>query len=251
MALRLWPRKRDARPPLPPANLLDGMGPGDYWQVGEHTVELIDRLAELRASDAVLDVGCGLGRIAWPLSHRLGRSGRYVGLDAASAYVDWCNSNLRLGRRFSFVHADVRTSAYNVDGSIAPEDFAFPFAPASFDVIVATSIFTHLLPAAAANYLEQISQTLGRAGRLFASFFLLDDAGLAAARTGTTYPTFTYPIAEGLLHDPEVPEDGVAYDPGWLTTNLERCGLQAVSIHRGVWKGGGPYYQDIVVARKV
>lgn len=226
------------------------MGPGDYWQVGEHTVALIDQLAGVRAADAVLDVGCGLGRIAWPLSHRLGRSGRYVGLDAAEAYVDWCNEHLRLGRRFEFVHADVRTSAYNVDGAIAPENFAFPWPLASFDLVVATSIFTHLLPAAARNYLEQIARVLDRGGRLFSSFFLLDEAGTAAAKAGTTYPTFSHAIPEGLLHDREVPEDGIAYDPRWVTENLERCGLELVSTHPGTWKGAGLYYQDIVVARK-
>ena len=250
MPVSLWSPKRNQRPPLPPANLLNGMGPGDYWQVGEHTVELIDRLAGVRRADAVLDVGCGLGRIAWPLSQRLGRGGSYVGLDAAHPYVDWCNQHLRLGRRFQFVHADVRTAAYNVDGSIAPEDFAFPWPPASFDLVVATSIFTHLLPAAAGNYLGEIARVLAPGGRLFSSFFLLDEAGTDAARAGATYPTFSHPIPEGLLHDREVPEDGIAFDPAWVRERLERSGLELVSMHPGTWKGAGLYYQDIVVATR-
>ncbi len=252
--MSLWSLKQNRRrPPLPPANLVDGMGPGDYWQTGEHTVALIAQLAGIRRSDRVLDVGCGLGRIAWPLSHRLGPFGRYVGFDAAKVYVDWCAEHLQLPpRRFEFFHADVRTPAYNVNGSVPPEHYVFTWPPASFDLVIAISIFTHLLPGAAQNYMAQISRSLRSGGRLFSTYFLLDEAGWLAARTGTTYPTFSYPIEEGLLHDPDVPEDGIAYEPSWVARHLERHGLQPVSLHAGYWKAvAGPYYQDIVVARKV
>jgi len=79
--------------------------------VGEDTVAAIDRLVGIRRDDIVLDVGCGLGRIAWPLSSRLGWRGRYAGLDAQRRYVDWCTAHLGLpARRFGFHHADLRSS---------------------------------------------------------------------------------------------------------------------------------------------
>jgi SAM-dependent methyltransferase len=226
------------------------MGPGDYWAIGERTVELVARLAGLRRWDHVLDVGSGLGRIAWPLAARLGWRGRYVGIDAAKPYVEWCCQHLPV-KKLEFVFADIRTSAYNVHGAIPPERFTFPWPDGCFDLAIATSLFTHLLPEAADNYLAQIARCLRPRGRLFASFFLLDQAGRAAAAAGATYPTFLHPIPEGLLHDPAVPEDGIAYHPEWVAGAFARHGLQVVSAHRGSWKVPTElYYQDVIVARK-
>jgi len=237
-------------PPCPPEILLAGVGPGDFHEAGRSTVSLLERLARLGPSDDVLDVGCGLGRIALPLSEKLGAQGSYTGLDVVRAYTDWCVENLCLDpERFRFQHADIRTSFYNPNGATRAEDFVFPWADASFDLAIATSLFTHLLPGAALHYLSEIARTLRPGGRLFASFYLLDARGREAAATGLTDPTFSSPIEHGLLHDPAVPEGGVAHDEGWLLAALESAGLKSASVHPGRWKAlPGDYHQDIVVA---
>ena len=161
-----WTRKR-REPPQPPGHLIAGVGPGDFHQIGRHTVGVVEATAGVRARDRVLDVGCGLGRIAWPLSEKIGRRGSYVGLDVVRAYTDWCRDHLGLDpRRFAFHHADIRTSLYNPDGELEPEAFAFPWPDESFDLVIATSLFTHLMPEAASHYLAEIARVLppGRAG---------------------------------------------------------------------------------------
>ncbi len=45
----------------------------------------------------------------------------------------------------------------------------------SFDLIIATSIFTHLQPGAAQNYIFQCARFLETGGRLFATFYLLEN----------------------------------------------------------------------------
>ena len=249
--MAFW-RKKRREPPQPPGHLISGVGPGDYHEIGRHTVGLVERMAGVRARDRVLDVGCGLGRIAWPLSERLGRRGSYVGLDVVRAYTDWCRDHLGLDpRRFTFHHADIRTSLYNPDGEIEPEEFAFPWSDESFDLAIATSLFTHLMPEAAAHYLTEIARVLAPGGRVFMSFFLLDTRGREAAATGATYPTFGAPMEHGLLHDPAVPESAVAYDPQWLGGRLTAAGLQVVGVHAGKWKDpSGLDYQDVVVAAR-
>lgn len=240
----------ESPPPLPPANLLAGIGPGDFWKVGEDTVAKIERLVGIRRDDVVLDVGCGLGRIAWPLSSRLGWRGRYAGLDAQRRYVDWCTAHLGLPpRRFGFHHADLRSSDTNPAGTIEPEDFRFPWADGIFTLAIATSLFTHLLPVAAAHYLREIARTLRPGGRLFSSFFLADDVGLAAIRSQDTYPRFTTAIEHGWLHDPQAPEDAVAHDSAWLQATCAEAGLRITAVHAGSWKTpAGLYYQDLVIA---
>jgi len=218
--------------------------------VGEDTVAAIDRLVGIRRDDIVLDVGCGLGRIAWPLSSRLGWRGRYAGLDAQRRYVDWCTAHLGLpARRFGFHHADLRSSDTNPAGTIEPADYRFPWADGTFTLAIATSLFTHLLPAAAAHYLREIARTLRPGGHLFASFFLADEVGLAAIRSGNTYPTFTVPIEHGWLHDAAAPEDAVAHDPDWLRARFDDAGLRILEVHAGKWKTATDlYYQDLVIA---
>ena len=186
-----WAGRGRARAPIPPESLRLGVGPGDYHEAGRTTLALLERLTGVKAADRVLDVGCGLGRIAWPLSERLGKRGSYTGLDVVKAYTDWCEANLGLDpERFRFHHADVQTSFYNPGGSIGPGAFVFPWAAASFTLAIATSLFTHLGPDAAAHYLREIARTLAPNGRLFASFYLLDARGREAAATGATDPTF-------------------------------------------------------------
>jgi SAM-dependent methyltransferase len=228
------------------------VGPGDYHQIGRDCVDLVERMAGLRDRDRVLDVGCGLGRIAWPLSERLGRRGSYVGLDVVRAYTDWCRDHLGLDpERFTFHHADIRTSLYNPEGRIESAGFAFPWPDASFDLAVAISLFTHLMPEAATHYLAEIARVLAPGGRVFMTFFLLDARGREAAATGATYPTFGAVMEHGLLHDSAVPESAVAYDPEWLRSRWTAAGLEVVGMQPGKWKGAsGPQYQDVVVATR-
>lgn len=248
--MMFWKPRRRSEPPLPPENLLDGVGPGEYWRIGRETVALVDELVAIRPDDRILDVGSGLGRVAWPLAGRLGRKGRYTGLDVSKQYVEWCRKNLDLPRRrFTFQQADIRTSAYNTEGLVPPEEFVFPWPDESFDLALSISLFTHLLPDALQHYLREIRRTLRPGGRIFSTFFLLDAQGKAAVASGFTYPTFTAPIEQGLLHDPLVPEDGVAYEPDWVFASFAEAGLAVTGVHHGSWKtfGAERSYQDVVV----
>jgi SAM-dependent methyltransferase len=249
--MMFWKPRRRSEPPLPPENLLAGVGPGEYWRIGRETVALVDELVTVRPDDRILDVGCGLGRVAWPLAGRLGRRGSYTGLDVSRQYVEWCRQNLALHpRRFTFHQADIRTSAYNTEGLVAAEDFVFPWPAESFDLALSISLFTHLMPAALQHYLREIRRTLRPGGRIFSTFFLLDARGKEAVASGFTYPTFTEPIEHGLVHDPLVPEDGVAYEPDWVFASFEEAGLVVKETCAGSWKtfAEGRSYQDVVVA---
>lgn len=252
MVFRLSRRRQPTRPPTPPEALLAGVGSGDYYAIGEQALALLQEHAGLKKSDRILDVGCGLGRLAWPLSGVLRGRGSYDGFDPVRPYVDWCAENLHLDpARFRFHHADIRTSLYNPTGTIEAEVFPFPWPDRSFDLTIAASLFTHLLPAAASHYLGEIARTLDRGGRLFATFFVLDREGREAVAKTTAKQDFTTAIEHGLLHDPAVPESAVAYDETWLFDALARTGLDVAAFHPGYWKGKpGLEYQDMLLARR-
>src|SRR5262245_4056894 len=76
-------------PSLPP-RWLRFVGTGDFHTVGARFLQHCRELADLRPDEAVLEVGCGAGRIARALTGHLGSAGRYEGLDVVADAVRWC-----------------------------------------------------------------------------------------------------------------------------------------------------------------
>jgi SAM-dependent methyltransferase len=220
--------------PDPPPHLMGGIGSGDFWQIGNEIVGLTMATARLHPDDRVLDVGCGLGRVALPLSRLLDQRGSYDGFDTSREYIEWCQHALPLDpERFRFRHCNIRSSHYNEQGSIAAEAFIFPWTESSFTLTIATSLFTHLSAAATTNYLHEIARTLQPNGRLFASFFVLDEQSRQPAEAGTTDPRLTARFEEGMIGDPANPDAAVAFDAEWLATTLASAGLAFDAFYPG------------------
>lgn len=238
--------------PDPPPHLIGGIGSGDFWQIGNEIVGLAMATARVYPSDRVLDVGCGLGRVALPLSRFLDQRGGYDGFDTSHEYIEWCRQTLPLDpSRFRFHHFNIQSSHYNEHGSIAAEAFPFPWPESSFSLAVAASLFTHLSAAAAANYLSEIARTLKPGGRLFASFYVIDDQSAKLAGGGRTDPRFTTRFEEGMIGDAANPDAAVAFDAEWLASALASAGLLFDAFYPGRWRHLAVVsHQDILVAHK-
>jgi len=239
-------------PPEPPPQLIGGIGPGDFWQIGQEIVGLTMATAHVRSDDRVLDVGCGLGRVAFPLSNLLGDRGTYDGFDTSADYIDWCRSALPLDPdRFRFHRFDLRSSHYNREGEISPESFTFPWPDGTFTLAIATSLFTHLSSSATRNYLGEIARTLESNGRLFASFYVLDRDSEPLAKGGETLPRFTRTFDEGMIGDADDPDAAVAFHAEWLTDALAAAGLAFDAFYPGRWRHLPVVaHQDILIAHK-
>lgn len=239
--------------PLPPPHLLAGIGYGDFEALGRETVEQIAHYAAIRADDRVLDVGCGVGRIAWPLRDVL-TEGTYDGIDIVREYIEWCRDGLGLDpNRFRFHHANVYNSFYNPSAAVRPENFVFPWPDKTFTLAIATSLFTHLSAESAGNYLREIFRVLEPAGRLFASFFVLDGHAQWSIRTWGSLPAFPYEFEHGRISDRNNPEFAVAFDSEWLLQLFLETGWEIVTFERGRWRREPTEvqsYQDLVVARR-
>ena len=66
--------------PAPPAALMS-CGDGDFRAIGAEFLGHFVRYAGLQPNERVLDLGCGVGRIAVPLTQYIGDAGTYVGVD--------------------------------------------------------------------------------------------------------------------------------------------------------------------------
>ena len=82
---------------------------------------------------------------------------------------------------FRFTHVDLVNATYNPRAEATAASFRFPYDDEAFDLVIATSVFTHLLPEESSNYLTEIGRVLAPAGRLFSTWFLLDSAPGAPA----------------------------------------------------------------------
>ncbi len=261
---RLWWRLRHlpadwaeraarARDPLVPPRGRAFVGAGDFAAVGDDFLRLFVDPGGLAPQAHVVDAGCGIGRMARPLARFL-TSGSYVGFDVARADVEWCaRSYAAVAPRFAFHHLDVANASYNPRGRLDAEQVTLPWPDGEFDFAIATSLFTHLRPAAAERYLAELGRLLAPGGRLFATFFLLDAEAHAAIAGGRTELRFGHALGAAHVQDPRRPEAAVAFPVETVAAWLASAGFEPPAIHPGGWRGrpDGLCYQDLVVAQRV
>jgi ubiquinone/menaquinone biosynthesis C-methylase UbiE len=247
--------------PLPPgANTV--VGKGDYETIGREFFGHFVKYGGLQPHHRVLDVGCGIGRMARPLTEYLNTSGRYEGFDVMADSVEWCQKNITPRYpNFRFRRARVANPIYNqwfgwsawyefYSGS----DYVFPYRANSFDFIFLTSVFTHMRPAEVENYVREINRVLKVGGKCFATYFLQtpETRALGEARRGSL--NFVHRSDGYWIDNPkEHHEAAICYDESHLLDLYRQCGLQlAGPVRRGSWSGVKKFvsYQDIVVAEK-
>jgi SAM-dependent methyltransferase len=157
--------------PLPPDSLI--------WSVGGSSLELFLVVADawaqaiaryMQPDTTVLDIGCGCGRTARTLLPHPYLA-RYIGFDVVPENVAWCKRYLEpFGKgRATFLHYDMYSAEYNPKGSMQPSSLVFPCADGSVDLIIAASLFTHLLEPDAVHYIQEIGRVISARGHAMLS----------------------------------------------------------------------------------
>jgi SAM-dependent methyltransferase len=240
--------------PEPPAEK-GCIGDGDHRAIGAEFLGYFARNAGLGRGERVLDLGCGLGRMAVPLTQYLEPCASYDGIDVAADAVAWCRETIGTRyERFRFHHLDCRHPLYNPSGGIETEEASLPFAEASFDFVFLTSVATHLMPDEMARYAIEIRRVLAPGGRCFVTAFLVNAPVRAALVAGRGDPRLPFdPTAPGpvFFAQPDVPAAAVAYDEDSFLATFLAAGLRRrrPAVY-GSWSGragGGPSFQDICV----
>jgi ubiquinone/menaquinone biosynthesis C-methylase UbiE len=246
--------RRDGEDLVPPRGL-SYVGGGDFLATGREHVALFADPGGLRPTDRVLDIGCGIGRMAVPLLDHLDAAGSYEGFDVGRAMIRWCEQHITARRAdFRFTWVPVYNRKYNPFGSLAAAELRFPYEDESFDFAFATSLFTHLTEDDAAHYLRETRRVLRPGGRCLLTFFVLDDHALAAVGAGHAAFDFRFPVAGGLAIDEAEPEAAIAFRAETLEAMLDAAGLELDGpVRGGQWanRPDGPSGQDLVVARRI
>ena len=187
------------------------------------------------------------------LAGELRPPGSYDGFDIVAAGIAWCDRALCPPRRATAVPSASTTPTCTIPSTTRPaaasaERFRFPYDDGSFDLVIATSVFTHLLDPAAERYLSETARVLAPGGRMLSTWFVLDPASPPEpAASAWTFRAHTEHAAR--VGDFAAPEAAVAYELTWLREAISRHGLSIREpVHSGSWRGRpGRSFQDIVV----
>ena len=243
-------RRRDMIPPRT-KNFVGGM---DYRKTGLEFRDLFVRYGGLKPQDRVLDVGCGIGRMAAPLTSYLSGGGEYYGFDIVKMGIEWCQKNITARHpNFHFAHSDIRNRYYNPEGAYEASSYRFPYADDSFDFVFLTSVFTHMFPRDLENYAGEISRVLKRGGTGFITMFLLNEQSKALIESRQSTQNFVFPLEGCVTADPINPEGALAFEQDYALDLFRRLGLSIREpIHYGSWCGRKDFlsYQDILIATK-
>jgi ubiquinone/menaquinone biosynthesis C-methylase UbiE len=244
--------RRDA---LTPPRRLQFVGGGDFATVGTKLKKLLIDLGGLKPDDRVLDVGCGIGRMAVPLVGYLTDRGSYDGFDVVPKGIKWCQKNIsKEFPNFHFQVADLYNKMYNPKGRFRAGEFPFPYADASFDFVFLTSVFSHLLFDDTEHYISEVARVLRPGGRCFATFFLLNPESEELMLAGASTLEFRHVVGRCRVEHINVPEDAVAYMETDIRALLSKYGLALrAPIYGGRWCGRRKYtrYQDIAIIIKI
>jgi SAM-dependent methyltransferase len=242
---------RGAADSLTPPRGLAFVGGGDFERTGREFLGYFTDLGGLRPDHDVLDVGCGIGRMAVPLLDYLD-AGTYRGFDVGEEMIRWCQKRITARRPdFQFTWAPVYNRKYNPFGTISATEYRFPYPDDSFDFVFATSLFTHLVLPDAAHYLREIERVLRPTGRALLTFFVLRPEAVAEIEAGRVSLDFRHPIEGGRTIDPHEPEGATGFDPEPLERLFADAGLAIERpIRFGTWANdpGGLAGQDIILA---
>jgi SAM-dependent methyltransferase len=226
----------------------------DFVFKGNLFMHEVRSLIGLRPGSNVLEVGCGCGRMARPLTRYISRKGTYDGIDVMRSHLGWCANEISTRfANFRFWHADIHSAFYNPTGREGAANYSFPFDSGSFDFVFLTSVFTHMLPDGVDRYMAEISRVLRPMGRALITYLLLNDLSRAAIIAKTATTAFVPDSGEGYwLSKPSVPETVVALDEGLVKELHQRHSLPIDRVSYGAWVPrqdavGG---QDMVVATR-
>jgi SAM-dependent methyltransferase len=235
-----------ADPLVPPRRCLGFVGNSDFKLTGDEFLGHFRALAGLQADDRVLDIGCGIGRMARVLVGVLEPPGSYDGFDVSRPGIRWCQARYTVtAAPFRFTHVDLHHPEYNPGGTGDAAELRFPYPDASFDLAIATSVFTHLLDGAVSRYLAETARVLAPGGRLFSTWLLIDPGSPPEGGAPVFHPT---PGAAAVA-DPSAPEAAVAYPRDWVDARIQDAGLTLRVYERGSWTGRpGASAQDLLVA---
>ena len=226
------------------------VGAGDPEAVGTASLAAVGYSIDLRSDMAILDFGCGIGRLMVPLAEFL-TAGACVGIDIVPGMIEFCEKQIQpIYPNSTFVLSSSKNphyESYKCKSELIAMDLT-NWAEANvarFDLICAFSVFTHLDPDEARSVLKVFAEVLKPKGVIYMTAFLdapdnLKDRRLSVGQTfKDCYPGRTM--------------SWVVHSASSLVEIAADVGLSVRRMLFGSWRGGAApsirrdYFQDALV----
>ena len=205
------------------------VGP-DSGARGKRQAELLQHFGLTTETD-FLEVGCGVGRLAYELADII-EVGTYAGFDVSPTAIDWLNENYASKlSNFRFDLLDVFSARFHPDAESHGSDVRFPYDDDSFDMSGSFAVFIHIELDVVQNYLRELARVMRPGSRSVHTFFALTGQvpKLASGRP---------------LHDvgggrhtskPSGPGGVWAYEDAVIRAAADEAGLELVDFVCGTW----------------
>jgi SAM-dependent methyltransferase len=222
---------------------LTGTGSDQFETIGKALLGNYQRHVPFSPEANIVDLGCGIGRLAFQLLEFLSDRGRYAGIDVSLDSILWCRRNLSLIRpNFAFYQVDAYSEVYNPFGRFSTTEMHLPVPDRSADRIFAGSLFTHLLEDEVIHYLREFRRILRPDGFVYTSFFLYSREALESAkinRKTSWVPSFAIDHGNGVYgNDPDHIRGAVAFTDEAMRRMIAKADLRLDRPYlRGWWSG--------------
>lgn len=236
--------------PLPPEEMQYPKGK-DFLSGGRAVSDQLVHFGGLKPEDRVLDVGCGIGRVARHLTDYT--AGEYEGFDIVPSAIEWCRSEITSRcPNFHFAVADLQNGKYNPEGEESAANYRWPYEDGSFDFVFLASVFTHMLPDGAENYVRQAARVLKPGGRVFATYFLLNEESRRLMKTKDSVFDFSKRVGPGCFTAPGGRDErAIAYAEKPVKDLYAANSLTLIGVRYGSWcRPVADYHQDVILASR-
>ncbi|WP_160169011.1 class I SAM-dependent methyltransferase [Bradyrhizobium sp. Ai1a-2] len=222
---------------------LTGSGPETFDAISDWHMRSLAEHTPIAKDHYVLEMGCGIGRDAIPLTNIIGPNGSYLGIDIVRDSIKWCQQHISTKHpNFRFVYFDIKDQLHNPAGKRTTTEMTLPTADGSIDRIFLWSVFTHMAEVDITHYLREFARVLKPTGLILATWFIVDQEILAKARTVDLTPfhlRFEHQVEQDCyVNDLAKPMGAVAYTKAAVSRMLEAANLAlSVEVLPGSWSG--------------
>ena len=127
----------------------DGIGQTkEQFEKGGLEILSLLKKAGLKQNSKILDVGCGFGRTTNALINFLNEEGCYYGIDVGEESINFCKDNYKKSNFFF-----IKNNSTNI-----------PITEQKFDIILFSSVFTHLYPNQIKEFLKHCKSLIDEGG---------------------------------------------------------------------------------------
>lgn len=207
---------------------------GAFESAARDTAAWLERLDLFAGCRHVLDAGCGAGAMVEEILGRLPPDGRYVGFDVHAPSIRWCRRRYRNEARARFELAPV-ASPYGAATGPAPSSYRFPAGDGEVDLVLAKSLFTHLLETDARHYLGETRRVLRPGRPAVVTAFLFES--VAAVERSFPHEAPNGGRGGARIRSRARPEAAVAWPKDVFVRMIEDAGLHVQWHSQGFYPG--------------